>query len=231
MLNLAADVQGRAARVLDSIESATKRTGRSLGSVTLVAVSKSADRVAVDAAYNAGIRHFGENRPQDASAKFLMPLPPDARLHMIGQLQTNKASIAARLFDIIESVDRRSLIDELQKQGAKLGKRIPVLLQVNIAAEAQKAGCDVDEALKLVDSILLMPHLELRGLMTIAPLVADAEEARPVFRGLRALRNRLETDIDGISLPVLSMGMSNDFEVAIEEGATHVRVGRAIFGE
>ena len=212
------------------IEAAAAESGRTSSDVTLVAVSKTVDRATVDAAYEAGLRAFGENRVPDARAKYAAPLPEDARLHLIGQLQTTKAGHAVDLFDLIESVDRPSLIAELQRQGERRDRVIAVLLQVNIAGEEQKAGCAVADVNALVAEIVAATHLDLRGLMTIAPLVDDAESTRPVFGGLRRLRDRLVTADPGLALPVLSMGMSNDFEVAIQEGATHVRVGRAVFG-
>lgn len=229
MVQARTELKHRVAAVLAEVAAAAERAGREPSSVTLVAVSKTVGRDIVDEAYEAGIRHFGENRIQDAVEKFREPLPSDATLHMIGQLQTNKANIAARLFQIVESVDRPSLVAELQKQAAKAGKVLPVLIQVNIAGEAQKAGCEPDEALNLAQLVLASDHLKLQGLMTIAPLAADIEDVRPVFRGLREKRNELVVTVPGIELPVLSMGMSNDFRVAIEEGATHVRVGRALF--
>jgi len=205
-------------------------SGRSISDITLVAVSKTVDRATVDAAYEVGLRTFGENRVPDARAKFAQPLPDGARLHLIGQLQTNKASHAVDLFDLIESVDRPSLIAELEKQGQRRGRVVPILLQVSIAGEEQKAGCAPNEVDALVSAIAAASHLQLRGLMTIAPLVDDPEEARPVFAGLRELRDRISAAHPSFPLPIISMGMSNDFEVAIQEGATHVRVGRAIFG-
>ena len=150
-------------------------------------------------------------------------------MHLIGQLQTNKANHAVQLFDLIETVDRQSLVEELEKQAAKRELALPVLLQVNIAGEEQKAGCAVTEAAELARQLAQSTHLRLDGLMTMAPLIEDAEQVRNVFRGLRELRDRLQQE-HSIVLPVLSMGMTNDFPVAIEEGATHIRVGRAIFG-
>jgi pyridoxal phosphate enzyme (YggS family) len=229
MVELALGLEERVLRVFGEVAAAAERVGRDPSSVTVVAVSKTVEREAVDAAYHAGIRHFGENRVQDAAAKFATALPDDATLHMIGHLQSNKANVAARLFQMIESVDRRSIVLELEKQATKLGRCVPVLLQVNIAGEEQKAGCDPTEADELVELVRRSTHLDLRGLMTIAPLVEDAELVRPVFRGLRELRDRLQERQPDVSIPILSMGMSNDFRVAIEEGATQVRVGRAIF--
>jgi hypothetical protein len=229
-MGVAAELGSRIERVLNEVADAAARAGRDPSSVTVVAVSKTVGRDVVEEAYRAGLRHFGENRVQHAAAKFAEPLPADAQLHLIGQLQTNKANVAARLFQIVESVDRPSLIAELDKHAAKNERVIPVLLQVNIAGEEQKSGCAPEEAADLVDRIRESVNLELRGLMTIAPLADDAEGVRPVFRGLRELRNQLASTRAGLDLSTLSMGMSNDYTVAIEEGATHVRVGRAIFG-
>lgn len=220
----------RLVRVQEMVSEAALRAGRAPQEITIVAVTKTVTRETVDEAYALGLRHFGENRVQDARIKFAEPLPPDAVLHLIGQLQTNKAKYAVPLFDIIESVDRPSLIDELERQGAKVNKVVDVLLEVNVSGEAQKAGCAPDHAPALVAQIEQCAHLRLRGLMTMAPLVDDPEMARPVFRALRELRDRLCVENPARQLTILSMGMSNDFPVAIEEGATHVRIGRAIFG-
>lgn len=220
----------RIAAIQARLAAACKRSGRHPADVSLVAVSKTVGRELVDAAYEAGLRSFGENRVPDARAKFAVPMPSDARLHLVGQLQTNKASHAVDLFDLIESVDRPSLIAELEKQGQRRDRVVPVLLQVNVGGEEQKAGCSPADVDLLVAQIAASEHLELRGLMTIAPLVVDAEEARPVFADLRRLRDRLVAATPDATLPILSMGMTNDFEIAIEEGATHIRLGRAIFG-
>jgi pyridoxal phosphate enzyme (YggS family) len=152
-------------------------------------------------------------------------------LHLIGSLQTNKAKDAVALFDLVHSVDRASLVEALAKATEKVGRRLPVLLQVNIAGEESKQGCEPGEAEALALAIAAQPSLELRGLMTMAPLVADMEETRPVFRALRQLRDDLCRAHSELNLPDLSMGMTNDYPVAIEEGATLVRIGRAIFGE
>jgi pyridoxal phosphate enzyme (YggS family) len=152
------------------------------------------------------------------------------RVHLIGQLQTNKAKAAIGLFDRIESVDRPSLVAALEKEAAKAGTLVSVLVQVNIGREPQKAGCPPEDALGLVDAIRAAEHLRLDGLMGIAPMVSDAEAARPYFRLLRELRDEVSRERPDIDLSVLSMGMSGDFETAIEEGATHVRIGSAIFG-
>jgi pyridoxal phosphate enzyme (YggS family) len=228
MVNL--EFSDRIGRVRDAVSAASARSGRNEDAVTIVAVSKTVGREVVDQAYDLGLRHFGENRVLDTRDKYAAPLPDDAVLHLIGQLQTNKAQVAARLFDLIESVDRISLIDELTRQGVKLGRRLPVLLQVNVAGEDQKAGCDPSDVRDLVARIESSQHLELQGLMTMAPFVDDVEGTRPTFRGLRELRDALVQEDSSRTLSVLSMGMSNDYPVAIEEGATHVRIGRAIFG-
>lgn len=230
MPSVSTSLAERLEEVRTAVLAAAVRAGRDPASVTVVGVCKTVGRETVDEAYAAGLRHFGENRVQDAAQKFAVPLPDGATLHMIGQLQSNKAGVAARLFDIVESVDRLSLIDELDRQATKRDTVLPVLLQVNVAREAQKAGCSPDDAAALAAAIRARPHLGLRGLMTIAPLETDAEAARPVFAGLRTLRDRLRDEHPDNPLHVLSMGMSNDFAVAIEEGATHIRVGRAIFG-
>lgn len=214
-------VQGR-------IQQAAQRAKRNASEVTLIAVSKTVDRATVDEAYALGLRDFGENRVQDSIEKFATPFPPDASLHLIGQLQTNKVNHALRIFSTIHSVDRPSLIAELDRRAGLNGRPVDVLLQVNIAGEEQKAGADPADAQALAEQITVSNNLHLRGLMTMAPLELDAEATRPTFRGLRELRDSLASRLS-IDLPWLSMGMTNDFEIAIEEGATHVRVGRAIF--
>lgn len=224
-------IETRFRRIKAEIDEALERSGRSPGDVRIVAVSKTVDRDAVDCAYAAGIRDFGENRMQDALKKFDRPLPPDARLHLIGSLQTNKARDAVKLFQVIHSVDRISLVDELIKRAEASGTSVDVLIQVNVAGEEQKHGCTPDDAAEIVrvchEAALIRPI----GLMTIAPLVSDPEETRPVFRALRALRDSLRERFAGLDLPELSMGMTNDYVVAVEEGATMVRIGRAIFAE
>ena len=189
----------------------------------LVAVTKGFDASTVRVAFDYGIRDFGENRVQEAEEKIgqLSDLKPDITWHMVGHLQSNKAKIAVELFDIIHSVDSIKLAEILSRRGEKT---LPVLLQVNVSGEAPKSGFAVDEVTKAVEEIRRLPSLNVIGLMTIAPLVAAPEEARPVFRKLRMLR-------DSLGLEHLSMGMTDDFEVAIEEGATILRIGRAIFGD
>lgn len=229
MISTAADVATRIAAVQERIALAAARAGRRADDVTLVGVSKTVGRPEVDAAYAAGLRHFGENRVQDALAKFTDP-PTDLVLHLIGSLQTNKVRHAVGRFGLIHSVDRLSLIEALQERCAAAGAdRQPILLQINVAGEEQKHGCAPADAGALVEAVLARSSLELRGLMTMAPLAAEPEATRPVFAALRELRDDLQRQYPEATLDELSMGMTNDFEVAVEEGATIVRVGRAIF--
>lgn len=223
------EMRERIADVRSRVEAAASRSGRSPDAVTIVAVSKTFSRDAVDAAIDAGLTTFGENRVQEARLKFTIPLPGGCSLRLIGQLQSNKARHAAQVFSCIDTVDRLSLVEALEREGARTGRTLPVLAQVNVAREPQKSGCTPDESGEILESIQAAAHLRCDGLMTIAPLVVDPEDARPAFIALRHLRDRLQTSA-GIDLPNLSMGMTNDYEVAIAEGATHIRLGRAIFG-
>jgi pyridoxal phosphate enzyme (YggS family) len=227
------DLTARVDRVVSLVADAARASSRQPEDVTIVAVTKTVDRDAIEAACALGLRHFGENRVQDAKRKLadLRPLPAGTVLHLIGQLQSNKAKPAVALFDIIESVDRNSLIDALEKEAERRDEPVSVLLQVNIAREPQKAGCAPESASVLMERLVRSPWLRPQGLMTIAPLVADAEATRPVFSGLRTLRDALQREHPTVDLDTLSMGMSDDFHVAIEEGATSVRIGRAIFEE
>ena len=205
------------------IARACEKAGRSPDEVTLVAVTKTVDVSAIEAAFNAGVRDFGESRVQEAKPKIeqLQRLKPGITWHMLGHLQTNKAKTAADIFDIIHSVDSFKLARTLNDCSQK---KLPILIQVNVSAEATKSGFQLPEVKDAVKQIGKLPNLEIQGLMTIAPWVSNAEEVRPVLRQMRQLR-------DALGLRHLSMGMSDDFEVAIEEGATLVRIGRAIFGE
>ena len=211
------------------VAQAAATSGRPPEAVTIVAVSKTFPRSAVDAAYAAGLRVFGESRVQEARHKYEVALPGDAAVRMIGQLQTNKTRQAVGLFSCIESVDRHSLIEALDRATAGTDRVLPVLVQVNVAGEPQKSGCAPQEAEALVRAIQQSANLRCDGLMTIAPLVADSSDARPTFAALRGLRDALQQTLS-LPLPVLSMGMSNDYQIAIAEGATHIRLGRAIFG-
>ena len=219
------------ARVLERIAAAAARADRSPDAITLVAVSKTVPADALRDAVAAGIDLLGENRVQEASAK--IPDVPGVHWHLVGPLQSNKARKAVELFDAIESVDSVELAIRLDRLAHEIrpGRRYPVLLQVNVDDDPAKAGfapATLDGAL---DAIAALPSLEVAGLMTIGRLVERPDEARPTFRALRELSGRLGAGPGGRLGAALSMGMTDDFEVAIEEGATIVRIGRAIFGE
>ena len=217
------DIEGNLRAVERRIAQAAHRAGRAPGEVTIVAVTKEVAPQAIEAALNAGIRHIGENRVQEAVEKIrlLSALELQPTWHMVGHLQTNKVKTAVEIFDIIHSIDSLRLA-QLVNQRAE--KSLRILLQVNISGEETKGGFAVAELPRALDEVARLPRLEVKGLMTIAPLVEDAEEVRPIFRRLRELR-------DSLGLEHLSMGMTDDFEVAVEEGATIVRIGRAIFGK
>ena len=203
------------------IAGACTRAGRARGDVRLVAVSKTFPASDIELAIAAGMTDIGENKVQEGREKKPAVTAP-ARWHLIGHLQSNKARDAVRLFDVIQTVDSFGLAERIARVAESAGKRQEVLLQVNVGREDQKSGADPDDVSKLVRRVSELPSLHLSGLMAIPPL-GEAEAMRPYFRQLRALR-------DGLGLEELSMGMTDDFEVAIEEGATIIRVGRAIFG-
>ena len=217
--------------VTDRIASAAKRAGREPSSVRLVVVTKTVDVESIRQAVAAGASALGENRVQEAREK-IEKLGNLARWHLIGHLQTNKAKYAVKLFELIHSVDNLELAKELDKQAAKIGKVQDVLIEVSIAGEAAKAGVAMQEVIALVREATKLQNLSIKGLMTLPPYSEDPEDSRPFFRKLRELsENLLKEDIPGVSINELSMGMSGDFEIAVEEGATLVRVGTAIFGE
>jgi len=218
------------AEVRAQITAAAQRAGRNSEEITLVAVSKTKPLELIQIAYNLGVTHFGENRIQEALSKVAVFSPPNIAWHMIGHLQTNKAGKASSAFACIHSVDSLHLAKLLNRHAERAGIRQAILLQVNISGELSKEGMTVEETLPLARQIVALPHLDVQGLMTIAPLLNDAEEVRPVFRALRHLHGQLRHEIPANAWPHLSMGMTDDFQVAIEEGATIVRVGRAIFG-
>jgi pyridoxal phosphate enzyme (YggS family) len=219
----ATDISANIEAVKGRISRACQHAGRSPDEVTLIAITKTVEPSAIAAAAKSGITHFGENRVQEAITKIgqLSGLKPSPIWHMVGHLQSNKAKAAVELFDMIDSVDSVRLAEALSR---RTRKTLPILLEVNVAAEASKSGFPVTEVAPALETISRLPRLDIKGLMTVAPLVAEAEQIRPVFRKLRSLR-------DSLGLEHLSMGMTDDFEVAIEEGATMVRIGRAIFGE
>jgi pyridoxal phosphate enzyme (YggS family) len=211
------------------IRAACARAGRAPESVTLLAVSKTHPPETIQAAADCGQLLFGENKIQEAKAK--IPLcPGKCRWHFIGHLQSNKVRDAVALFEMIQSVDSLGLAREINKRCEPAAKKMPVLLEVNVAGEASKFGCQPEALLAELNELNALPKIEIHGLMAIPPYTTDSERARPYFRRLRELKFDCEKVL-GAPLPHLSMGMSGDFEVAIEEGATMVRVGTALFGE
>jgi len=217
---------------LDSIQkritAACERAGRAPGEVTLLAVTKSQPPEMVAAAAKLGLIFFGENKVQEAKAK--MPLcPGNLRWHMIGHLQSNKCRDAVELFKMIQSVDSLSLAQEINKRAEQAARTVPVLIEVNVAGEASKFGYQPEQLLAELKELNALPRIEIHGLMTVPPWSAEAEKTRPHFRRLRELKAQCG-QILGAPLPHLSMGMSGDFEIAIEEGATMVRIGTELFG-
>jgi len=222
--------------VRERVAAAAARSGRPADAVRLVAVSKRQPLERVALAVRAGLRDLGENQIQEARDKREALLAaigdaPPPRWHLIGTLQRNKAGLATRLFDRIETVDRARLADALARHAESAGRRLPVLLQINLSGEAQKGGVAPGEAPALLEVCRRHASLEVVGLMALPRANPDPEASRPAFAQLRALRDTLRTEAGHDTLRELSMGMSNDFEVAIEEGATSVRVGTALFGE
>ena len=224
--------------VRDNIARAAERAGRSIEEISLVAVSKTTPAERVVAVAGLGVTDFGENRVQEAEEKIpqtIQLLAPEIatslRWHLIGHLQSNKSRQAVRLFSIIESVDSVHLATTLGRLARERGTPLDILLEVNVGEEDTKFGFTVPQVPVAFREISAIEGLKVRGLMTVAPPVLDPEAVRPYFRQLRNLRDQLEATDSQIHLPVLSMGMTGDYPVAIEEGATIVRVGRAIFGD
>lgn len=222
-------LRDRVARVLDRVARAAARSGREAGSIRLVAVSKTHPAERVAEAYEAGLRIFGENYVQEAEEK--VRAFPDAEWHLIGKLQANKVRKAVSLFGWIQAVDSSRLLADISRRCVEAGKTLPVLVEVNLAGEGSKAGVPPEELQPLLSSAAALPGLRVRGLMAIPPMTEDPEESRPYFVRLRELLGRCGSPGGAAGeLTELSMGMSSDFEAAIEEGATMVRVGTAIFG-
>jgi len=239
------DLASNLAQVQERIAKAARRVGRDPAEVTLVAVTKTHPVETVVAAYRAGARHFGENRVGEGAAKIPTVRAaisgPRPTWHMVGHVQSRKAEAAAEYFDYVHSVDRFKIARRLSRFAQEAGKSLPVLLECNVSGEGSKYGFDLpgwkqdatrrDAFFGTVEEILSLPALSVRGLMTMAPLSADTEVVRAVFVSLRALRDALRERFPAQDWRHLSMGMTDDFEIAIEEGATIVRIGRAIFGK
>jgi hypothetical protein len=221
----------RLGAVEERVTAACRRAGRARDEVKLMAVSKTHPASAIREAMAAGVTLFGENRVQEFEAK-RAEVPEGAEVHLIGHLQSNKAAKAAGIFSAIDSVDSLRLLERLDEAAGKLGRRLPVLLEIKLSDEAAKTGFDPagDELREALERAAEIQHVEVRGLMTIAALDENAETARACFRRLRELREELARRHPRVDLGELSMGMSVDFEIAIEEGSTLVRIGTALFG-
>lgn len=220
---------------LDIIEknilTACAKSGRNRDEITLIAVSKTKPVSMLEEVYSTGIRDFGENKVQELSDKFEI-LPKDIKWHMIGHLQTNKVKYLMDKAYLIHSVDSLKLAKEIEKQAEKANRIVDILIEVNIAEEESKFGLAKEEVLALIKEISLFPHIRIKGLMTIAPYVENPEDNRLYFRQIKQLSVDIDSqNIDNVSMNILSMGMSGDYMVAIEEGATMIRVGTSIFGE
>ena len=227
-------LQERLAEVRSRIAAAAGRSGRAPDAVTLVAVVKTVASESVAAAIALGALDLGENRVQEAEARIevvgrVAPDGAPVRWHLVGHLQRNKAGRAAELFDRVQSVDRIEIAEALSRHSAGARRVLPVLVEVNVAGESSKFGASPEGLGALLERVAALPGLALDGLMTVAPAVAEAEAARPHFARLRTLRDAAERKLH-LKLAVLSMGMSGDYEVAVEEGATLVRIGTALFG-
>lgn len=226
------DIASNLFNVQETMRKVALKAGRGQKDIKLVAVTKEVDSSKIKEAIKAGVTILGENYVREAKEK-IAEIGHDIQWHMIGHLQTNKAKYAVRLFDMIQSVDSLRLAQELNKQAKKLNKGFQVLIQVNISGEEPKFGVSPQEVHSLISQISEnMENLSIQGLMTMPPYFDDPERTRPYFKALRELRDRIAlSEIRNVTLGELSMGMSNDYEIAIEEGATIVRIGTAIFGE
>jgi pyridoxal phosphate enzyme (YggS family) len=224
-------IEKNIARIRETITKAAAKSGRNAGDVKIMGVTKTVDDERIMEAIACGITIMGENYVQEAKRK-IETMGHDLEWHMIGHLQSNKAKYAVRLFDMIHSVDRLGLAKELDKRAKGSGAIMKVLIEVNTGGEETKSGVPQDEAIDLVRAVSRLDNLSVQGLMTMPPWFDSPEDARPYFVKLRDLKNRIVDEaIEGIEMGVLSMGMTDDYGVAVEEGATIVRIGRAIFGE
>ncbi len=216
--------------VENEIQEACKRAGRDRRDVTLIAVSKTKPVSELKEAYDLGVRVFGENKVQELADKY-EKLPKDIHWHMIGHLQRNKVKYIIDKVDLIHSVDSLRLAETIESEAAKRNITVNILIEVNVAGEESKFGLSPQELPKFVEEVAKFPHIRVQGLMTIAPFVEDSEENRAIFESLRKLSVDIEgKNVDNMTMRVLSMGMTNDYSVAVEEGATMVRVGTGIFG-
>jgi len=225
------DVADNIRHIRAVIAEAARRSGRPASAIRLMAVAKTVDDDRILAAIRAGVEIIGENYVQEAKRK-VEKMGKGSEWHLIGCLQTNKAKYAVHLFDMIHSVDRLGLAAELDRRAGAAGRVIPILIEVNVGGEATKSGVPPAEALDLIRAIAPLQNLSIRGLMTMPPWFDDPQDARPSFKALRELRDRIAGEaIPRVEMRELSMGMTDDYAVAIEEGATIVRIGRGIFGE
>jgi pyridoxal phosphate enzyme (YggS family) len=225
------DVADNIRRIRETMAEAARRSGRPASAVRLMAVTKTVDDDRIFTAIKAGVEIIGENYVQEAKRK-IDKMGNPCEWHMIGHLQTNKAKYAVRLFDMIHSLDRLELARELDRRACAAGRIMKVLIEVNVAGEETKTGIPLAGAGDLVRAVAPLENLSIQGLMTMPPWFDDPEEARPFFRELRDLRDRITAEaIDRVEMRELSMGMTGDYAVAIEEGATIVRIGRGVFGE
>jgi PLP dependent protein len=229
MASLSPTIAANLAKVRERMTRAAERSGRRTEEITLVAVSKTHPAETIVAAYEAGVRHFGENRVQEWESKQPKVAHLDATWHLIGHLQSNKARRAAHLFRRVDSLDDLALAKKLHAAADAEGKCLPVLIEVHMGSEETKTGVAEADLSSLAASIAPFAHLDFAGLMTIPPFFEDPGLVRPYFSKLRELRDEVSQQL-GRPLPILSMGMSHDFEIAIEEGATEIRVGTALFG-
>ncbi len=224
-------VKENLALVEEKVKAACERAGRNYDEVTLIAVSKTKPVEMIKEAIEYGKKEFGENKAQEMKEKY-EELPKDLKWHFIGHLQTNKVKYVVGRAVLIHSVDSLHLAEAIETESAKKDVITDILVEVNVAQEASKFGLKTEDTEELVRNIAKLPHIRIKGLMTIAPFVENAEENRGIFRKLKELSVDIKSkNIDNVSMDILSMGMTNDYEVAIEEGATHVRVGTGIFGE